>query len=83
MSQEKEDHIEVSIKLPKKLMDFLKDMEQNMDMTVEQYLEYCIIEAVGADLDTMKFFLQKPKQLIKNYGLKDILKHTCISYCCG
>ena len=76
--QKMTEHVEVTLKLPKRLVDFLKDKEEITDMTVKEYLERAIIQSVGADLDEGDTFVPQPEEIIKKYGLKGILKDTVV-----
>lgn len=69
----KEETVEVTLKLPKAIVDFLKDMQTTLNMTVEEYLVFSIIQAVGADLDTNDVFVPSPAELVERYGLKTAL----------
>ena len=68
---------EVTLRLPKKLFDFLKAQEENMGTTVEQYLQDSVFGRVAADLDALDALVLTPsarEQLVEEYGLKQILK---------
>jgi len=70
----KQETVEVTLKLPKAIVDFLKDSEKALEMTMEEYLVYSIMQVVGADIDTLDTFVPTPKQIVKQYGLKATLK---------
>jgi len=70
---------EVTLRLPKKLVDFLKTQEQNMNTTIEQYLQNSILGKVAADLNASDVLALTPNaraQLIEKYGLKEVLKDS-------
>jgi len=62
--------VEVTLKLPKAIVDFLKDSETSMRMTVEEYLTYSIVHSVAADIDTFDVFVPTWKQIVDKYGLE-------------
>jgi hypothetical protein len=70
----KQETVEVTLKLPKGIVEFLKDSETAMEMTVEEYLTYTIIQGIGADIDTSMVFVRTPTQIIKQYSLEKPLK---------
>lgn len=74
----KEETIEVTVKLPKKLVEFLRAMEKNLDMTMEQYIQRNIVDVVYADLDSMEVFLPPivPTRIefVEKYGLAEVFK---------
>ena len=74
----RESATEVTLRLPKKLVDFLKTQEENMDTTVEQYLQDSVLGRVAADLNALDVLALTPNaraQLIEEYGLKEILRY--------
>ena len=64
----------MTLKLPKAIMDFLKDMKPIAGMTVEEYLTYSIVQVVAADIDTFDVFVPTWKQIVDKYGLTPTLK---------
>lgn len=74
----KEEYIEVTLTLPQKVVDFLKDMEKTLDMTMKEYLEYSILQAVGADLDTYDTFVPTVTEILEKYGLAEFLKDSMV-----
>ena len=66
--------VDVTLKLPKAIVDFLKDSERTLEMTVEEYLTYSIIQTVAADIDTFDVFVPSWKQIVDKYGLGPTLK---------
>ena len=76
--RKKTEHVEVTLRLPKRLVDFLEAKEEITDMTVKEYLERAIIQSVGADLEARDTFVPQPEEFIEKYGLKDILKDTVV-----
>lgn len=77
----KQETVEVTLKLPKAIMDFLKDMAPSIEMTVEEYLTYSIIQAVAADVDTFDVFVPTWKQIVDKYGLAPTLKRYNAVHC--
>ena len=76
--RKKKEHVEVTVKLPKRLVDFLEAKKEITDMTVKEYLERAIIQSVGADLEAKDTFVPQPEEIIEKYRLKDILKDTVV-----
>ena len=77
-----EGYVEVSLRLPKKIVQFLKAMELNLGMTMEEYLESSIIAVVGADMDSLETFAPDPEALIGKFELQDLLKDTAAACFC-
>lgn len=61
----------VTVKVPKKIMDFLRESKV-LDSTPEEYLAYSIVESVRADMDGGVFL--DPKALADVSGLNPIFK---------
>jgi len=51
LSKRKIDCEEVVIQVPRKIMTFLRAMEPSLGQTVEEYLQYSVVEGVRADID--------------------------------
>lgn len=84
---DKEKYVEVTVRLPKRIVDFLKAQEKHLEMTVQEYLEYSIIQCVGADFDLLDwgpftFDYDKPEEVITQHGLNEVLKATVASGFC-
>jgi hypothetical protein len=60
----------VTLKIPKRLMAFLRC---NTQTPVEQYLEYTIVESVRADVDAEVFALG-PREIAESANLNPIFK---------
>lgn len=84
----KKETAEVTLRLPRGLVKFLEDQVKHLKAkTVKEYLEYSIIQAVGADIDCLKegpfkFDYDKPEEVIKEYNLNKILRDTMASEFC-
>lgn len=77
----KQETTKVTLDLPTRLVHFLKNMENVMNMTVKDYCENAIIQTVGADLDSWETFSPNPQSIMEEYGLKAILKeHNALPY---
>jgi len=48
-----EELVEISLKLPKNVLDFLKDMKMLTDLDLDEYVRDCVIKSLMADIDTM------------------------------
>ena len=67
---EKEEFEEVVVKLPKAVMDLIKDYEED----VEEYLREIIIERIIADLDICEVYGPSPMAIVNKYRLNKIIK---------
>jgi methylphosphotriester-DNA--protein-cysteine methyltransferase len=64
----------VTIKVPKNVMNLLRAYsKQGLGMTPDEYLKYCILQAVKADLDTGDVFTVEPEEIIRLYDLNSAL----------
>lgn len=67
----------VSLKVPKRIMDFLRGQKDQSE-TVQEYLEYIIVDTVRSDITGYYFPMpepaQEPKELADNFGLNPIFK---------
>lgn len=63
---------EVKVKLPKKLAKFLRAMEKVLGQSMEEYLQYSIVDMVRADLDTEDIFVPTQRQIVEKHGLGEI-----------
>lgn len=73
----KEGYVELTVKLPKRLVDFLKGMEKTMGMSLEEFIEHSVVQTVGACLDSEDLFVPSSNDIIEKYGLEAILKEHC------
>ena len=60
--------VEVTLKLPKAIVDFLKDMNVN----VEEYIVHNVIGVIEADLEADTFYC--PKQLVEKHNLMPVFR---------
>lgn len=73
--------VEVTFKLPKKLVNFLKDLEESRGTTVEEYFQDSVFGRVAADLGDLDVCILTPKvhsQLVEDLGLKGVRNGRCI-----
>ena len=68
-----EETVEVTVKLPKAIVEFLKDMTSNM----EEYIVHNIVQMVEADLEADEFY--NPKQVVEKYNLMPVFEKHDIS----
>jgi hypothetical protein len=70
--------VEVTLKLPKRLVNFLKDMQEGfMEKPAEEYLTSCIIDSVRADVEAIDGsggVFSSSQAIIKKYGLQEVFK---------
>lgn len=69
----KEDTVEVTVKLPKAIVDFLKDM----DVDVEGYIVHNVIGVIEADLEADGFC--NPKRVVEKHNLVPIFEKHGLS----
>ena len=85
-AREKQDAgtVEVTFKLPRKLVNFLKNLEECRGTTVEEYLQDSVFGRVAADLGALDERVLAPNayaQLVEDYGLKGIMKDRSMQPC--
>ena len=69
----KEDLVEVTIRVPKGLLAFLKDMEPIIEESPVQYMEDCVAEQVRSHLNCREVFTMTEKFVAEKYGLAELL----------
>jgi len=52
MNKEEIEYIELKLRVPKAIVDFLRAHETDLEGSVEEYLEYSIVAGVNADIDS-------------------------------
>ena len=65
---------EVTLKLPKQLMTFLRAIEQTLDGTIQEFLEESLVDTVHAQLRDET--LLTPSWLMEKFKLKPIFEAT-------
>lgn len=65
---------EITVKIPKAIMEFLKDHEDMLEEKTEDYLERCIVGVVSSDIESQDCFVLSPVKLVKKYKLEPIFK---------
>ena len=65
-----EETVKVTVKLPKAIVDFLKDTER----AVEKYIEDNVVGCVMSDLEFEFSHIPKVEEVIRKYGLKPVFK---------
>jgi len=67
--------VEVTVNVPAKILKFLKAMvEQGNIKSIQEYLEYSLLEAVEADINSDGVFVPSFEQIIKRYDLGEIFE---------
>jgi len=67
--------VEVTVNVPTKILKFLEAMvAQGSIKSVQEYLEYSVLEAVEADINSDDVFQPSFEQLIKHHDLGEIFK---------
>jgi hypothetical protein len=64
----------VTLKIPKKIMELLRDSETSLEETAIQYLERCVVDLVRADIETQDCFVLSPRRLTERYNLDPVFK---------
>lgn len=65
----KEEYVEVTLKLPKGLLEFLNDMKACFDCSVEEYLEYSLLDTLRAQIEADFIFSPTVEDVAKKYGV--------------
>ena len=66
------EYVDVTVKLPKGLLAFLNDVKGVLDGSVEDYLQYSVIDSVSAHIES-GFFAPDKAEVIKRYSLEGVL----------
>jgi len=69
----KQETVEVTLKLPKAVVDFLNAV----DVNVEEYLVHTIVDNIAADLEADTFYY--PKRLVEKFNLMPIFREFNVS----
>lgn len=64
---------QITIELPKNIMDILRFAQTTIEQTPKEWIEYKVIDAVRAALETAEF-LPSGKTLAEKFGLTPIFK---------
>lgn len=70
---------EVTVRVPKPILRFLKDMEKALDQTVEEFIETSVVEMVESQLAGGGFF--NPNYILEKYDLKPTFKAYDVLQC--
>jgi hypothetical protein len=73
-SREPIEYETVTLKVPKNVMELLRDSEKSLEETASQYLERCIVDLVRADIETQDCFVLSPRRLTERYNLDPVFK---------
>jgi hypothetical protein len=65
---------QVTIRLPKVVLDFLRSMEKTISMTPKEYIEYNTVCSIRADIDDLDAFVPSPEEVAKAWNLNPIFK---------
>jgi hypothetical protein len=63
---------EMTIRIPKAVLEFLRAHEKEMGTTTEEYITYTIVDVVRADIDSGEVFVPESEQVIKDWNLNSI-----------
>ena len=64
----------ITIRAPKKILDFLRAHEKDMGRTAEEYIEFNLVQGVRADLDAGDVFTPTGPEIAKYWDLNVIFK---------
>jgi hypothetical protein len=64
----------VTIKVPKLIMDFLRGREKDMDETAKEYIEYNVVQIVDSDIRAGDVFVQSPKEAAEGWKLNPVFR---------
>jgi hypothetical protein len=59
----------VTVKVPKRLLNFLRALEKCLGLDIDQYLTSAIVDSFGGDLDILEIPFIGKKRLIEKFGL--------------
>lgn len=65
---------EVVVKIPKVIMAFLREHEDELEEKIEGYLRRAIVSSVSADLESESVFVPSPIKLANKYDLQPVFK---------
>lgn len=65
---------EVTLKIPKAIMNLLRDSEKALEETATEYLEHKLVDAIRGDIDCGDCFVPTPQQIAERYSLNPIFK---------
>lgn len=66
---------EVTLRVPKRIMDFLRKHEKRLEGgNIQGYLERNIVDCVRAEIDAATVFVPDPEDVIKTYKLGPVFK---------
>jgi len=78
LSSNKTEYIEVNIKLPKAIVEFVEAFTNFIRIDADTFLRTQIIQGIRADLDTFKDVAWIDiEKLIKRYKLEEIFEKYC------
>jgi hypothetical protein len=65
---------EVTLKIPKGIMELLRDNKANLEETPTQFLERSLVDLIRADIDAGDCFVPTPRELAARYNLDPVFK---------
>jgi len=73
MSKEEIEYVELRLRVPKAIVDFLRAHETDLGKSVEEYLEYGIVSVVAGDIDVNEdWTFYNPQSKAKGWGLEKV-----------
>jgi len=73
LSSNELEYVEVKIKLPKPIVELIKNLSQLLRISEEDFYQWRILDCIRADVDNMEGYLDD-QETIKLYGLKEIFE---------
>lgn len=62
----------VKLQIPKSMMNCLRELEHHIGQSVNEYLEYSLIDIFSSDLNSKHIFTPDIPALIKKYNLQEL-----------
>ena len=72
---------QVSLKVPKRIRDFLRLMQKVNHEGPEEYLAYNAVMAVRADIDAGDVFIPEPHEVAELHGLNPVFREILGDSC--
>jgi len=79
--KEKIEFEEITVKVPKLIIDFLRKHEKILGKTAQEYMERNIVDCVRADIDAGDVFVPVPEEVVEQHGLGPVFKAVLKRHC--
>lgn len=71
---EKTEYVEVTLKIPKGLIDFLEDMKACFDCSVKEHLEITLLDSIKAQIEADFIFAPTVESVVEKYHLEGVFR---------